>query len=92
MNIEAVNPYSQSNVGGKVLREFKHTVPNDELVWHRDKENRTVKIISGSGWKFQRDNHLPIELKEGDVIKIKKMEWHRIIKGNSNLKIEIIKK
>lgn len=92
LKTEGNTPYSQSKNGNTILREFNSNVSDKELVWHRDKENRTVKVISGSGWKFQRDNKLPIELKEGDIIKIKKMEWHRIVKGNSNLKIEIIKK
>jgi quercetin dioxygenase-like cupin family protein len=87
-----MKPYTDTNKNNRLIREFKSNVSNKELVWHRDKENRTVKVVSGSGWKFQRDNELPIELKEGDIIQIKKMEWHRIHTGKTNLVIEIIKK
>jgi len=62
------------------------------LVWHRDKEDREVTILEGKGWKFQYDDELPFELKEGDTISIKKLEYHRIIKGDTNLKIRLLKK
>jgi quercetin dioxygenase-like cupin family protein len=59
------------------------------LLWHRDLENRTVEILEGDGWKFQKENKLPVELKEGVRIFIPALEWHRVIKGNTNLKIKI---
>jgi quercetin dioxygenase-like cupin family protein len=35
------------------------------------------------------DNHLPITLKEGDVITIPKGEYHRVLKGNGDLIVKI---
>jgi hypothetical protein len=60
------------------------------LVWHRDKKDRVVEIVKGSGWKFQMDNKVPIELKEGMRLEIPKETFHRVIKGKTPLTIKII--
>lgn len=87
------NPYSEVNEGGNTfIREFSVDTDSSELVWHRDREDREVTILEGRGWKFQYDNELPFELKEGDTICINKLEYHRIIKGDTNLKIRLLKK
>jgi hypothetical protein len=70
-------------------RIFREHTDEAELVWHRDRKDRTVKVIESSGWKFQADNKLPIELKEGDVINIKAKSYHRIHKGSGSLVVEI---
>jgi len=72
-----------------VIREFGENIDPINLMWHRDKEDRTVEVLEGEGWMFQKDNELPLELKEGDRIFIPKHEWHRVIKGSTNLKIKI---
>lgn len=74
-----------------VLRSFHKHVMQSELVWHRDHEDRKIKILEGSGWHFQRDNELPFLLHEGDIIKISAKEYHRLIKGNTKLIVKIIK-
>ena len=85
------DPYADFRITDKqFLREFAATVEADELVWHRDKKNRTVTVLEGTGWKFQYDNKLPKEIKPGDVITIKACEYHRILKGETTLKLEII--
>ena len=64
------------------------------MKWHWDEENREVEILEGDGWYFQKDNELPFELKVGDIIKIKKGEYHRVIKDENvkdNLKVMITK-
>jgi quercetin dioxygenase-like cupin family protein len=86
-----MNPYQEIQQGAIAIRTFKKDVQDDELVWHRDRENREVRVVKGNGWQFQREDHLPILLKEGDVIQIKKEEWHRIIKGRTDLIVEIRK-
>ena len=87
------NPYNEvSNGDNTYIREFSRDTDSSEFIWHRDKEDRTVTVLEGVGWKFQRDNELPMTLKEGDIIHIKKHEYHRIIKGDTNLKISLLKK
>jgi hypothetical protein len=83
-------PYIDIEVTDKyIIREFNENIDPIELMWHRDLENRTVEILEGDGWKFQKENKLPVELKEGVRIFIPALEWHRVIKGNTTLKIKI---
>ena len=86
-----MNPYQEIQQGEITIRTFKKGTKDNELVWHRDREDREVKVIKGTGWQFQREDHLPTLLREGDVIQIKKEEWHRIIKGSTDLIVEIRK-
>ena len=86
------NPYKDIEVTDKyIIREFNENIDPIELKWHRDLENRTVEVLEGEGWQFQRDNELPVELKEGVRIFIPKLEWHRVIKGKGTLKLKINK-
>lgn len=75
-----------------ILREFSKDIDERELVWHRDKRDRTIKVLESNGWLFQRDDEMPFPMNEGDVFIIKKGVYHRIIKGDSPLKIKIIEK
>jgi len=71
------------------VRTFEHTVEGDELVWHRDKQNRSVHVLSGSGWKLQKDDALPEDLTVGKDYYIMKNSYHRLIKGGDDLVIRI---
>ena len=75
--------------GHMFQRVFSQDVAEDELVWHRDKKDRTVRVISGVDWKFQHDNELPFTMKVGDILEIKKESYHRIHKGEGKLILEI---
>jgi quercetin dioxygenase-like cupin family protein len=72
-----------------IIREFNENIDPIELMWHRDNQFRKITILEGKEWYFQKDNELPIELKEGMSISIDILQWHRIIKGNTTLKIKI---
>jgi quercetin dioxygenase-like cupin family protein len=88
MNQPYINtPITQTSV----IREFSSEVDPMELVWHQDEEDRTIEILEGEGWQLQRDNELPLALQEGDSIFIPMGQIHRVIKGNTNLKMQIIK-
>jgi quercetin dioxygenase-like cupin family protein len=83
-------PYINTQVTDKyIIREFNENIDPIELKWHRDLNSRTVTVLEGNGWYFQKDNELPVELKEGVRIFIPALEWHRVIKGNTTLKIKI---
>ena len=73
------------------IRKFSRNTRSDELVWHRDRENRIVEVISGKGWYFQTDDTLPVLLEKGARIAIPAGEYHRVIKGKDDLVIKIIK-
>lgn len=70
-------------------RIFEKDVDDVELVWHRDRADRECYVVDGRGWKIQFDNEMPFELKEGDTIRIKKMDYHRLIKGTTKLILKI---
>ena len=80
-----MKPYTDKNN----IREFSSNVDELDLVWHQDKEDRLVEVLEGEGWKFQRDNNVPVDMKIGDRIFIPEGEIHRIIKGTTDLKIKI---
>ena len=85
-----MQPYTDLEITDKyIVREFDQNIDPIELMWHRDLEDRTVEVLEGEEWQFQRDNELPVELKEGVRIFIPALEWHRVIKGNTTLKIKI---
>lgn len=71
------------------IRKFDVNVPEDELVWHRDKESRSITILEGLGWKMQIDDSLPTELIMGKEYFVTKGEYHRLIKGEGNLVVRI---
>jgi len=82
--------YSQENLGkDKFRRVFTENVESDELIWHRDREDRKVFVESGNDWMLQMDNELPQVLQEGQTYFIPKMIYHRVIKGSGDLKIII---
>ena len=82
-------PFSQTEHGNTKIRIFDSNIDEHELMWHRDPEDREVTILESKGWKFQMDNSLPIELFEGRKIFIPKDTFHRVIKGEGNLKLKI---
>ena len=75
-----------------MLREFQHDVDVEELVWHRDRSDREITVLSGYNWKLQMDDNLPKELKHGRIYHIKKMVYHRLIKGSGKLLLKIREK
>ena len=84
-----VNPYLDKYVDNKIVRYFSEEVDDKELIWHRDKKTRDVEVISGDNWQLQMDNELPEDLKKGKIYRIPKMEYHRVIKGTSQLVLKI---
>ena len=37
-------------------RVIKEDVKQDQLIWHKDKKDRDIKVVYGTGWKLQNDN------------------------------------
>jgi hypothetical protein len=73
---------------GFFIREFKK-VSEEDLVWHRDHNDREFEVLRGAGWQIQFDNKLPVELKNKKTYFVPKMVYHRLIKGKGDLKIKI---
>lgn len=72
-----------------IVREFDVNISDDELIWHRDKNFRSVTVLSGTGWKLQMDDKLPEELIVGKQYFIAGQTYHRLIKGKNNLVVRI---
>ena len=83
-------PYQDiQTIDNYIIREFNQDIDPIELMWHRDLKDRKVTVLEGKDWYFQKDNELPLELKEGVHIFIPAKQWHRVIRGNTTLKIKI---
>lgn len=83
-------PYEEINVDESYsIRNFPSGISENYFKWHIDEEDRIIKPITNSSWKFQEDNKLPTTLNEN--IKIKKGTFHRILKGDGDLRL-LIKK
>lgn len=73
----------------RIFRTFEPDVDDEELVWHRDKRDRIVYVVEGNKWHIQYENGLPIELITNHKYIINKEDYHRVIKGDGQLKILI---
>jgi hypothetical protein len=82
-------PFEQYIKEDKMVRVFTPEVPADELKWHQDLRDRIVTVVESGGWQFQKENELPIKLIDNMQFKIQKFDWHRVIKGDGNLIVEI---
>jgi hypothetical protein len=74
----------------QIVRFFSKDTPDHLLKWHTDEEEREVKVINDSDWKFQMDNELPVPLQ--GTLNIPKGVHHRILKGTTDLYLQINKK
>ena len=82
-------PAQQEFLNDKVIRTFSHDVKSTELKWHWDEKDRIVKVLEENDWLLQFDDQFPIKLEKNKQIHIKSGVWHRVIKGSTDLKIEI---
>ena len=91
MEISSGKPYIDYELlNGDKLRAFSEETSSNDYVWHRDREDRIIYVEDcGDLWFFQEDNKEPFEIKKGDTIKIEKMVYHRLIKGDGKLVIRI---
>ena len=87
------NPYTEQEytkhgtLEKYIVRTFSKDVNEEELIWHKDRQNRTIHILSGEKWKIQLEDNLPLDLKIGKEYYIPKLTYHRVIKGEGDLVI-----
>ena len=82
-------PFEEKIIDDKRLRTFSLDVDDGELKWHRDRENRLVEVIEGGDWYLQMDDELPKKLVVGEKYYIPEGVYHRVIKGDQELKVLI---
>jgi hypothetical protein len=73
------------------IRIFYRDVDERELKWHWDEEDRTIEALNENDWMFQFDNRLPIKMEMNAQIFIHAGDFHRVIKGNTDLVLRIKK-
>jgi hypothetical protein len=85
-----MKPYKEERISRSVvIRTFDCNIPDEELEWHWDEEDRIIEPLNDNDWQFQFDNELPQKIYK--QIKIPKGVIHRVIKGTTNLIIKITK-
>lgn len=85
-----MNPYKENKISENTfIREFKVDTDSSEYIWHKDREDRVIESIGDTDWLIQMDNELPKKI-EGKIF-IPKETFHRVIKGNGNLRIKLTK-
>lgn len=83
-------PFRQKEISRtSVLRTFSSDVDPGDLIWHRDRENRVITVVSGTGWEVQLEDKLPQPLSVNESVFIESGTWHRVIKGTSDLIVKI---
>jgi hypothetical protein len=85
-------PYKDEFFSDFFIRTFYLDKPSEDFIWHRDKRDRVISIISGKGWKLQMDNQMPIDLIQRKVYRIPKETFHRLLKGSNDLIIKVMEK
>ena len=82
-------PFEEEKISEKeFIRTFSINENSEEFNWHRDAQERLIKVLDGEGWIVQMDNFVPMRLMKGMEFTIPKFYWHRVIKPNP----EIVKK
>jgi hypothetical protein len=84
-----VKPYVEYSTTSGMVRIFDRNLDSKELVWHRDKKARTVRVLNKADWKIQMDNEVPLDMKHNFTIFIPKETYHRVIKGTTDLVVDI---
>jgi hypothetical protein len=83
-------PFQETKLSdNEFIRVFGQYTDSGEFVWHRDREDRIIESISQTDWLIQLDDELPKKI-EGKVF-IPMGVYHRLIKGNGDLKIKLKK-
>ena len=83
-------PFSEQQINENTfIRVFSQNIDSHELVWHRDREDRIIESLGKTNWKIQLDNELPKEINSS--VFIPKEIYHRLIKGDGELKLKVIK-
>ena len=84
------NPYVEERNDNVIRRTFSNSVNESELTWHRDRADRVVIVLNENDWYLQFDNELPKRLNLDEEYFIPKNTFHRVIKGDTDLMVEII--
>jgi hypothetical protein len=86
-----MKPYIEQIISESVvIRTFSDSIPDSELQWHWDEEDRIIEPLNENDWLFQFDNALPEKIYKQIVIPAGVI--HRVIKGKTDLIVKITKR
>jgi peptidyl-prolyl cis-trans isomerase B (cyclophilin B) len=75
-------PFEETKINENIkIRSFSVLKDTNELIWHRDREDREVFVIEANGWSLQMDNEIPVLLENSATYHIPARTFHRVIKG-----------
>lgn len=90
MTTKSIFPFDEFEISPQIKsRRFSRDTLSEDLVWHRDADNRIVRVVEGKGWMLQLDNEMPVSMAPGSLHTIPAGTWHRVImsEGASDLSI-----
>lgn len=83
-------PFQEEIIGENLyIRTFDDLTTSEELIWHRDREDRIIESLNNSDWLIQLDNELPKPITSQVFIPMG--VYHRLIRGTGELKIKLKK-
>mgnify|MGYP002624199979 FL=1 len=83
-------PFEETKINENIkIRSFSVLEDTNELIWHRDREDREVFVIEANGWSLQMDNEIPVLLEDSATYHIPARTFHRVIKGEGDLVVLI---
>jgi hypothetical protein len=84
-------PFTENITNGYNVRTFSSNLDENELKWHFDEEDRIVVCEHETDWQIQMDNKLPEKIQKNKKYFIPEGEYHRVIKGTSDLIVKVKK-
>lgn len=83
-------PFKEHQIEENIfIRTFLNDIESEDLVWHRDREDRIIESVETTNWMIQLDDQLPKEINAPTFIPMG--VYHRLIKGDKDLKLKVIK-
>jgi quercetin dioxygenase-like cupin family protein len=72
------------------VKEFLVKGTDTEYNYHKDPTSRIMKVLEGEGWCIKFKNREAKQIRPGSVIHISKQVIHKLIKGTSKLKVQVL--
>lgn len=80
-------PFIEQKENNCSIRTFSKDVDDHELKWHQDLETRKIIPIGENDWLIQFEDCLPEPISKPILVLCG--QWHRVIKGSSDLVVQI---
>jgi hypothetical protein len=68
-------PFKQFEENDKLIRVFEENIDASELIWHQDREDRTIKVIEANGWGLTIEERTGVVYTKDDISSCYKGNW-----------------